>query len=65
MNNQSQNIPCPDCKTPIPFDTYQLLMGVQFTCPHCAACIGLASESKELVQETMQKFEDIKAQIAG
>lgn len=66
MNNQSQTIPCPEqeCRTPIPFNTYQLLLGVQFACPSCGSLIGLAVESKELVQETMQKFEDIKGKIA-
>jgi transcription initiation factor IIE alpha subunit len=64
MINPEQSIPCPVCQTKIPFDTRQLLMGVQFACPNCNASIGLASESHQLVQETMEKFEDMKNKVA-
>jgi len=60
MKNSEQSIPCPTCQAKIPFDTNQLLMGVQFACPNCQSVIGLAAESKEIVQETMQKLEEIK-----
>ncbi len=63
MINQEQAIPCPTCQTKIPFDAQQLLMGVQFACPGCHALIGLASESKPQVQETMQKFENLKQEL--
>ncbi len=63
MINSDQNIPCPVCQTKIPFDTKQLLMGVQFVCPNCQAAIGLADQSKPLVQETMDKFEQLKTQV--
>ena len=56
-----QQIPCPVCKTNIPFDTKQLLLGVQFSCPNCQASIGLADESKAIVEETMKSFEELKA----
>ncbi|TKC10499.1 hypothetical protein FA048_09960 [Pedobacter polaris] len=64
MIAQSQNIPCPVCSTGIPFDTKQLMMGVQFACPNCAASVGLAPESKELVQETMEKLEAAKGKTS-
>jgi len=62
MINQ-QSIPCPSCKTNIPFDTRQLLMGVQFVCPTCQAVLGLAPESRGIVQETIDKFDEIKKNI--
>jgi|TARA_R110000796_G_scaffold252645_2_gene390159 transcription initiation factor IIE alpha subunit len=64
MINLDQSIPCPVCKTKIPFDTKQLLLGVQFVCPNCQAAIGLAEESKPLVEETMKKFEEIKGKFS-
>ena len=60
MTNQSQFIPCPVCNTKILFDTRQLMMGVQFACPNCAASVGLAPESKTITDETMQKLDDLK-----
>lgn len=63
MINPDQSIPCPVCQTKIPFDTKQLLLGIQFTCPNCAASIGLSDESKPLVQDTMKKFEEVKGQF--
>jgi transcription initiation factor IIE alpha subunit len=64
MNDLNQSIPCPVCQTKIPFDTKQLLLGVQFVCPNCQAAIGLAEESKPLVQQTMEKFEAVKGQFS-
>lgn len=64
MIQQNQNIPCPICKTNIPFDTQQLMMGVRFSCGNCNATIGLADESKEVVEQTMEKFESIKGRIS-
>jgi transcription initiation factor IIE alpha subunit len=58
-----QTIPCPVCNTPISFDTKQLLAGVQFTCSNCHQSIGLALESKDVVKETMDKFNDMKSRI--
>lgn len=55
-----QKIPCPVCNTKIPIDTKQLLMGTQFSCPNCYASIGLADESKAVVEETMKRFEELK-----
>ena len=59
MINSDQSIPCPTCSTKIPFDTRQLLLGIQFVCHNCQSAIGLATESKAIVQETMEKFEAV------
>jgi transcription initiation factor IIE alpha subunit len=64
MINTEQTIPCPTCNTKIPFDTRQLLMGIQFVCPNCHAAIGLAMDSKPVVEETMKKFDDVKSKLA-
>jgi len=61
MIQQNQNIPCPSCKTSIPFDAKQLMMGVRFQCPNCDASIGLAEESKPVVEQTIQKLETLKS----
>jgi hypothetical protein len=55
-----QQIPCPVCNTKIPFDVKQLIAGVQFVCPNCQSSIGLAFESKPLVEDTLQKLEELK-----
>jgi transcription initiation factor IIE alpha subunit len=64
MINPEQSIPCPVCNNKIPFDTKQLLMGVQFICSNCNAAIGLADESKPIVKETMEKFEELKGKFS-
>ncbi|RAJ26922.1 hypothetical protein LY11_03748 [Pedobacter cryoconitis] len=58
----AQQIPCPTCSTLIPFDSYQLLLGVYFECPNCQSSIGLATESKTIVEKAVQKLDDIKKQ---
>jgi len=63
MINLEQAIPCPTCQTKIPFDAHQLMMGVQFACPGCHALIGLASESRPEVAETMEKFDNLKQRL--
>ncbi|MBE9601950.1 hypothetical protein [Pedobacter sp. MC2016-24] len=55
-----QRIPCPNCSTLIPFDTAQLLLGVNFECPNCHSKIGLATESNTIVEKAVQKLENIK-----
>lgn len=65
MNNQvSMPCPTPNCGSAILFDPYQLLAGTQFACPNCHAAIALAPESRELVQDTMEKFEELKVELA-
>jgi Transcription initiation factor IIE, alpha subunit len=61
MINRKQGnsfIPCPDCKTNIPFDPLLLLKGVEFTCPTCKSMIGLATESVPQVQSALNKLND-------
>lgn len=65
ISSNGQSIPCPLCKTPIPFDTRQLLQGVQFSCPKCSVAVGLANESKEVVQSAMDRFDKLRAQGGG
>lgn len=62
MNNQL-SIPCPVCQTAIFFDPQLLLQGAQFSCPKCAAAIGLAAESKEIVKDSLEKFEKMKSEV--
>lgn len=62
MINQ-QSIPCPDCQTSIFFDPQMLLKGMQFACPNCHASLGLASESKEIVEQSLDKFNKLKSDI--
>jgi len=61
MHTSDQKIPCPVCNTSILFDVKQLLSGTQFTCSNCYASIGLANESKNLVQDTMEKIEQLRS----
>jgi transcription initiation factor IIE alpha subunit len=65
MFNTDQTLPCPVCNTKIPFDAQQLLMGTQFTCSNCNAIIGLANESKPIVENALQQFEQFKGQISN
>jgi len=62
MNNQL-SMPCPDCNTNIFFNPQMLLQGAQFSCPKCYASIGLAAESKQVVQESLEKFEKMKTDV--
>ncbi len=58
----TQDLPCPyeGCNAMIPFDTQQLMMGVQFACPDCQGQIGLVPESQPFEGEKMEKFKAIK-----
>ena len=65
ITTSEQTIPCPVCGTKIPFDTNQLLLGILFKCPSpgCDASIGLPGESKPIVEETMNKFNELKREL--
>ena len=65
MINNETHIACPLCSTKIPFDVKELMKGVKFQCPNseCDASIGLAEQSKEVVEKTMEKFEELKGKI--
>jgi transcription initiation factor IIE alpha subunit len=58
-----QSIPCPDCGTKIYFDAQMLLQGAQFTCTHCGVTLGLAPESKEVVEQSLEKFGALKSEL--
>lgn len=60
MMTQMQTIACPNCQQPITFDVKMLLTGSQFQCSGCHSSIGLATESKTIVEKTMEKFEQLK-----
>jgi len=64
MSVFQQKISYPICHSTIPFDTKQLLAGIQFSCPQCHSSIGLATESKEIVKKTMIKLEELKLQTS-
>lgn len=60
MITSDQYIPCPVCQTRIPFSPLKLIQGTKFGCPTCSASIGLSTQSKELVKDTMDKFQELK-----
>lgn len=57
---QTQSIPCPICKTAIPFEITRLLQGERFVCPKCNAAISLTNESRPQVQEAMDKLNRLR-----
>lgn len=60
MNTFHSSVNCPECGTAISINAQQLLMGYKFSCHQCHISIGLASESKEVVEQTIQKIEQFK-----
>ncbi len=64
MINSEQTLPCPVCGTKIAFDTRELLKGVKFKCSNCDSAIGLADESRPLVQDAMDKFDELRNNAA-
>ena len=60
---EEQSIPCPHCQQKIIFDTRALLRGAEFRCANCGAILGLAAESKTIVEEAMQKFDEVKKNL--
>lgn len=57
------NMPCPTCQTPIPFDSKGLMEGKQYTCSNCDTKIGLSKEGYEVVKNTMDQFESLKKNV--
>lgn len=51
----------------IPIDTRLLIEGMQFQCPNpkCRAEIALSQPSAGITEETMKKFEQLKADLMG
>jgi DNA-directed RNA polymerase subunit RPC12/RpoP len=55
-----QYIACPNCKNNILFDVNSLLQGASFGCNDCDAKIKLSGESKEVVSQSIENFNNIK-----
>lgn len=55
-----QNIPCPVCQTKIPFDPVALVQGHKFSCPTCAAVIGISQEAMETASNALNTYEELK-----
>lgn len=49
-------IPCPVCKTHIPFDPLLLIRGVSYPCPNCSSIVGIATESKTNAQSAYDEM---------
>ncbi|MCB0707760.1 MAG: hypothetical protein KDC34_20740 [Saprospiraceae bacterium] len=64
MSNSSlsNSMPCPICKTNIPFDPIGLIKGAQFACPGCQAQIGISGQEVPRAEEALEKLEEIKKQ---
>jgi uncharacterized paraquat-inducible protein A len=55
--SKQQHIPCPQCRTQIPFDVLELLGGKTVQCPNCKSTIGLGDGEKPDVEEEIEKLE--------
>ncbi|SHO58657.1 hypothetical protein VQ7734_04429 [Vibrio quintilis] len=62
MSIQSK-IDCPDCGTPIHFESTLLLAGKKFSCPNpdCHTSISLAPSEVSTVSEAFGQFEKIRS----
>ncbi|MEE0353543.1 MAG: hypothetical protein UDP17_09395 [Treponema sp.] len=58
--NQTNTIACPSCGAQIVYDVHGLLGGKKFICPGCSIAVSLAAESRETVQNAMDKYEKLK-----
>lgn len=58
--NQTNTIACPSCGAQIVYDVYGLLSGKKFICSGCSLAVSLAAESRETVQNAMDKYEKLK-----
>lgn len=65
MLASGNSIPCPVCKTAIPFDLKILLQGGSFACPNCAALVSMQEESIEMAKDAVVKFEELKKGSRG
>lgn len=57
-----QTIQCPNCQNAILIDVHLLLKGQKFVCPGCHAELSLALESKQLVENAINKLDDLMKQ---
>jgi hypothetical protein len=58
-----QKIPCPVCKTPIPFEVTALLQGNKFSCPSCTSIVSIAPESMEYIQVAKLEYDQLKTNV--
>lgn len=56
----TNTLSCPSCNSPILYDVYGLLAGKKFVCPNCSLVISLAAESKNVVQNAVDKYEQLE-----
>ena len=61
MLDNNTKINCPECNEEIIINTKQLLLGVKFSCFNCNLIVGLANESKSLVNDALNQFSKIKS----
>ena len=60
MTQQTLQILCPDCKTPIYIDTRELLIGKSFTCTGCDVNVSLEAENVKAARNTMEEFKKLE-----
>ncbi|WP_316820520.1 hypothetical protein [Pedobacter gandavensis] len=56
----NQTVPCPRCMGTIEINVHELINGGKFTCQTCSSVIAIATERKEIVGESMAKFQELK-----
>ncbi|MCS4238567.1 transcription initiation factor IIE alpha subunit [Myroides gitamensis] len=56
MKTKTVTLACPACNTPVFIEVSQLILGTRFTCSNCQAAIGLAQNSKSIVEEAVQSY---------
>lgn len=61
MIDSNTKINCPDCNEEIIINTKQLILGVKFSCYSCNLIVGLANESKTLVNDAVKQLSKIKS----
>ena len=60
MDSLDKLIPCPICRTPIPFNLEQLLRGTSFYCPQCGSRISMPIGTSEKVRQALEKLENLR-----
>lgn len=56
---KSQTIPCPVCRTPIPFDMNRILQGESLACPNCQARVTLNNHCKSQAQDAVDRLKKL------
>lgn len=56
MQTKNVTIACPACNTPVYLEVSQLILGTKFTCSNCQAAIGLAKNSKSIVEDAVHSY---------